>query len=81
MCKLGAVAHVLAGTTHFLITCTSVSDFSFRSTIPEQWTYADVTEVYITPDEATGRQHLEIMLWSEDAGIDIRCRSIEIAAV
>ena len=59
VCKLGAVAHVLAGTTHFLITCTSVSDFSFRSTIPEQWTYADVTEVYLTPD-AVSYTHLDV---------------------
>jgi len=79
-CALSAVAYETTGDTSYVITCTSVTDLTFHSSIPEPWTYADVTEVYITED-GSGQQLLELMLWSEDAGIEIRCAQIDITEV
>jgi hypothetical protein len=80
-CTLDAVADDPAGPVTYRITCLSVTELSFSSTIPEPWTYAEVMEAYITHDEAAGQQLLEIMLWSEQAGIDIRCASVEVTIV
>lgn len=80
-CTLDAMADDASGTTAYRVDCQSVVNLSFRSTIPEPWTYADVTEVYVTEDGSTGQHVVEIMLWSEGAGIDIRCGTVEITEV
>lgn len=57
------------------ITCTNVTKLEFFSDIPLPWTYAEVTELVIdsAPD---GQVVLDVMLWSEDAGISVACGSV-----
>jgi hypothetical protein len=67
------------GATHtYEIECHSVTDLHFRSTIPEPWSYAEVTEAELDTDRPSGQQILRLMLWSEDAELTVRCTSVEI---
>lgn len=48
----------------------SVSDLRFFNEVPEPWNYAEITEIRstrLTP----GQIKVEIMLWSEEAGITV----------
>lgn len=60
------------------IACTGVTRIEFRSAISPPWTYAEVTELCID-SAADGQVVLDVMLWSEDAGITVTCASIERA--
>ena len=69
------------GVTHaYEIECRSVTDLRFRSTIPEPWTYAEVSEANVGTDHLTGQQILDLQLWSDDAALVVRCASVEIRA-
>ena len=52
-----------------------VTDIRFRNAIPGRWEYADVTEIRSKPIGG-GRSVLEMMLWSEDAGLTIEFGSL-----
>jgi hypothetical protein len=51
-----------------------VSEFRWFSSIPGPWNYADVTELHFR-QTSTGSKVLDIMLWSEEAGISITASS------
>jgi hypothetical protein len=57
-----------------------VSDFHWFSSIPGPWTYAEATEVHVSelPNEEI---LVEIMLWSEDAGISITAKTFSLDGV
>jgi hypothetical protein len=53
----------------------SVSDLRWFSDIPGSWDYAEITQISasILPE---GKIHVEVMLWSEDAGISITAEHV-----
>ncbi len=62
----------------YRIECEAVADLRFYNAIPLPWSYADVTEVHMNVDGHSGHNVLEFILWSEDAGIVIRCASVQV---
>jgi hypothetical protein len=83
---LDVVHHVLVLTLRVIdsskemvhtLECKNLSDLRFFSAIPAPWKYAEVTEVYANVDEA-GRTHVDIVLWSEDAGLVAVADSVEL---
>lgn len=80
-CTLGVVTTLDGSEVHHVIRCSEVSELRFENAILEPWQYAEVTEAHLTTDEAPRTQTLELVLWSEDAGLVIRAASIEIHQV
>jgi len=78
-CDLRVSTTLNGVTSTYAIDCRGVSELRFRNAIPEPWTYAEVTEAHLSVDEASGRQVLELILWSEDAKLVVTCSSIDIA--
>lgn len=75
------VTTVLHGTAHaYEVVCRGVTELRFHNAIPEPWSYAEVTEAHVSIDEGSGQHILEMILWSEDADLVVRCSSIEIRA-
>jgi len=66
-----------ANSTHVL-RCRGVTEFHFFNEIPEPWSYAEVTEVHADYDSAAHCWRLETVLWSESAGIVLRCVDFEV---
>lgn len=69
-------AHVTTGSdivTH-LLELRDVSEFRFHSAIPGPWDYAEITEAHLA-HSATGGLSIELVLWSEDAGISVHAGS------
>jgi hypothetical protein len=59
--------------SHVLI-IDEVADFRWFSAIPRPWDYAEITEFHAR-DDPSGDVVIDIMLWSEDAGITVRAKS------
>lgn len=57
-----------SGDTVHTLKCADLSQFRFFSSIPRPWEYAEVTEIH-TNVTATGAIQIEIILWSEEAGL------------
>lgn len=57
-----------------LVEVSGISEFRWFSSIPGPWNYADVTEFRVR-SASTGGLVIDIMLWSEDAGILITAGS------
>lgn len=77
-CEL-RVTTLLHGTHNaYEVSCRGVAELRFHNATPEPWTYAEVTEAHVGTDEQSGQQVLELILWSEDADLVVRCSSIEI---
>lgn len=66
--------------TAYLISARGVSDFRFRNAIPGPWEYAEVTEAHGDID-TSGQSVLQLLLWSEDAELVLRCCGIEVVRV
>jgi hypothetical protein len=62
---------------HVLL-CSGVTELRFYNEIRGTWTYAEVTEVHASHDLRTDVWLLELMLWSEDAGLTLRCDKIQV---
>jgi hypothetical protein len=78
ICKL-QVATFVDGRSHaYLIDCRGVHELRFPNSIPEPWAYAEVTEAHSSFDQESGRHLLELVLWSEAAGLVVKCSSIDI---
>lgn len=77
-CELRVTTLVHSRTNSYVLECKGVTDFRFHNAIPEQWTYAEVTEAHLSVDEQSGQHVLELILWSEDADFVVRCSSIEV---
>jgi hypothetical protein len=52
-----------------------VTDFHWFNSIPGPWDYAEVTEIRIYSTDS-GESRVEIMLWSEDAGLSITAGTV-----
>jgi hypothetical protein len=57
-----------------------VHDFHWFSSIPAPWNYAEVTEIHVRPAGAAGFV-VDMMLWSEDAGLVIEAESVLLDGV
>lgn len=68
-------------TNVFRVLCRGVSDLGFQNAIPPPWNYAEVTEAHHSIDERSGKHRLEVVLWSEDAHLDITCSSVDIQRI
>ena len=56
-----------------------VTELRFHSAIPQPWTYAELTEVHAEFDAQSEQWLVELILWSEDAGIRLRCSRFDLA--
>lgn len=65
-------------TEDYLVTCSDVVECRFSSNIPGPWSYAEVTQVEADYDQAAALWLIDFMLWSEEAGISIRCSDVSI---
>ncbi len=59
------------------VTFHSVTELRFFSSIPDPWNYAELTEIYATR-LANQRIRVEIVLWSEDAGLTLEAGSVQV---
>jgi hypothetical protein len=64
-----------------VVVCHGVTEFRFHNEISESWTYAEVTEANADFDPRSGTWLLELMLWSEEAGLTLRCVKIDVDRV
>ncbi|MEZ2391542.1 hypothetical protein AB6813_18720 [bacterium RCC_150] len=65
-------------TEDYLVTCSDIVECRFSSNIPGPWSYAEVTQVEADYDHAAALWLIDFMLWSEEAGIAIRCSRVSI---
>jgi hypothetical protein len=65
-------------TEDYLVICSDVVECRFTSNIPGPWSYAEVTQVEADYDHAAALWLIDFMLWSEEAGISIRCSDVRI---
>lgn len=77
-CQLQVTTLLDGRTSSYVLDCQGVTDLRFHNAIPEPWTYAEVTEAHVGVDEQSGQHILELILWSEDADLVVRCSSIDI---
>jgi hypothetical protein len=54
---------------------TQVSEARFFNSIPEPWSYADLTEIH-SDTTLDGSVLTEIVLWTEEAGLSIRSKEV-----
>lgn len=83
---LDVVNHVLvlairisssSGNSVHTLECSGLLELRFFSAIPSPWAYAEITEIHAhgTP---SGAQQIEIVLWSEKAGLVIIAETITL---
>lgn len=65
-----------ARTTYDLV-CSGVSELRFANSIPDPWSYAEVTEVH-TSQTAAGKWMVEVVLWSEDCELVSTCDAFTV---
>jgi len=76
------IAIILDGRSHsYLVAAKGVSELRFRNAIPDPWEYAEVTEAHVDVDERSGEYVVRFLLWSEDAGLVIRCLDVDVKEV
>ena len=63
-----------ARTNNYLV-CSGVSEFRFTNSIPDPWTYAEVTEAH-TSQTPAGKWTVELLLWSEDCELVVTCDAL-----
>ena len=63
--------------THELL-CRGVTELRFFNEIPAPWSHAEVTEVAADVDSIEGGWRLEVMLWSEQAELTLRCVEVSL---
>lgn len=64
--------------SNHVLTFEAVTELRFYSNIPLPWTYAEVTEVDAEFDSTVSSWRIELMLWSESAGIALRCGGLSL---
>ncbi|MFT3887733.1 MAG: hypothetical protein QM713_06175 [Arachnia sp.] len=64
-------------TTSYDLVCSGVSGLHFTNSIPEPWTYAEVTEVHARQATA-GQWTVELILWSEDCKLVCTCGAFTV---
>lgn len=66
--------------TYYELKLKNVSDFRFFNSIPGPWNYVDLTEIHSEEVPSKGIK-VEMVLWSEKAGLVVSAGSIEVANV
>lgn len=77
-CVLEITVEEQSGITTHVLLCAAVAELRFYSNIPSPWSYAEVTEVEAAFDEIMRCWRMEFMLWSEGAGLVLRCAQISL---
>ena len=77
-CELGVATLENGVTSGYVLVATGVTSLEYRSAIPEPWAYAEVTEFHEDRDPSSGQCLLQITLWSDEAGIGLRCAAWEV---
>ena len=80
-CELRVGVTTDGASVEYAIRCDGVAALHFDSTIAEPWDYAEVTDAELATDATSGLTTLELVLWSEDAGLTVTARSIDVAPV
>jgi hypothetical protein len=57
-----------------------VSELRFQNSIPGPWEYTEITEAHVAPS-STGGVSVELVLWSDDAGISISAESASLDGI
>jgi hypothetical protein len=81
VCVLKVTTNYGGQAAYYILTLKGVVDFRFHSSIPDPWTYAELTELHLEADKQSGLQTVELLLWSEDAGLTFHCMSTELREV
>jgi hypothetical protein len=63
--------------TKYNLVCAGVSELRFTNSIPDPWTYAEVTEVHAS-QKAAGKWAVELLLWSNDCELVVTCDGLTV---
>ena len=63
--------------TSYEMVCAGVSELRFSNSIPEPWSYAEVTEIHLN-ETTSGRCTVEVLLWSEASELAWTSDSVEV---
>ena len=63
--------------TTYDLACSGVSDMRFANSIPDPWSYAEVTEVH-TSRTTAAKWIIEVVLWSEDCELVCTCEAFAV---
>jgi hypothetical protein len=66
-----------SGDTAHILQCAGLLELRYFSSIPGPWEYAEVTEIH-TSTTPSGAHQIEIVLWSEDAGLVVIADTITL---
>ena len=66
-----------SGDTVHTLDCSGLREFRFSNAILGPWEYAEITEIRASIT-SSGAQKIEIVLWSEDAGLEIHAETITL---
>jgi hypothetical protein len=78
-CQLRIRTLIKGAEAQQVLLCRGVTELRFYNGTQGPWTYAEVTEAHASHDLRTDTWLLELMLWSEDAGLTLRCVKIQVA--
>lgn len=56
--------------------CRRFTDLRLFNGLPARWDYAELTEVHVSFDSASSTWLLEAILWSDEAGLAVRCAEL-----
>ena len=59
------------------LVCSGVSDMQFTNSIPDPWSYAEVTEVH-TSQTTAEKWRVEVVRWSEGCELVCTCDAITV---
>lgn len=79
VCTLRVHALLHGRTYVYDVVCEGVTELRFHNSIPEPWTYAELTEAHVAIESE--ELALDLILWSEDSGLVIKGSSIEVALI
>lgn len=63
--------------TTYNLVCSGVSELRFANSIPDTWSYAEVTEIH-TSQTAAGKWIVEVLLWSEACELVSTCDAFTV---
>lgn len=61
----------------YYLVCSGVSGLRYKNTIPDPWTYAEVTEVH-TSQTTAEQWTVEVVMWSEDCELVCTCDAFAV---
>jgi hypothetical protein len=66
-------------TTRHTIVANGIADLAFHNSIPERWSYAEVTSLDLS--KADDHVELSIVFWSDDCEMTIRAKRVRVDSV